>query len=102
VISSRPYGTCRPSNFYPGLRPGLNSAVPTGLDNEVVVVTPTLKLGSCGQRFDLCEEERGNVPQGLKAEWFCRVYVRAKARTYPPYLQPFVVRRIRSVASPPG
>jgi hypothetical protein len=28
---SRPYGTFRVSNLYPGLRPGLSSAVPTGL-----------------------------------------------------------------------
>jgi hypothetical protein len=28
---SRPYGTCHLSNFYPGLRPGLRSAVPAGL-----------------------------------------------------------------------
>src|SRR5277367_1249640 len=26
VTSSRPYGTFRPSNLYPGLRPGLSSA----------------------------------------------------------------------------
>jgi hypothetical protein len=32
--SSRPYGTCLLSNLYPGLRPGLSSAVPTGLDNH--------------------------------------------------------------------
>jgi hypothetical protein len=25
-----------------------------------------------------------DVPQGLKAEWFCLFYVRAKARTYQP------------------
>jgi hypothetical protein len=31
IISSRPYGTFRLSNFYPGLRPGLSSAVPPGL-----------------------------------------------------------------------
>ena len=30
-ISSRPYGTFRLSNLYPGLRPGLSSAVPAGL-----------------------------------------------------------------------
>ena len=30
TISSRPYGTFRASNFYPGLRPGLGSAVPDG------------------------------------------------------------------------
>src|ERR1700730_11642552 len=29
--SSRPYGTFRHSNLYPGLRPGLSSAVPSGL-----------------------------------------------------------------------
>jgi hypothetical protein len=29
--SSGPYGTFCPSNFYPGLRPGLSSAVPAGL-----------------------------------------------------------------------
>jgi hypothetical protein len=29
--SSRPYGTFRLSNLYPGLRPGLSSAVPAGL-----------------------------------------------------------------------
>jgi hypothetical protein len=28
---SRPYGTFRLSNLYPGLRPGLSSIVPTGL-----------------------------------------------------------------------
>jgi hypothetical protein len=33
VTASRPYGTFRPSNFCPGLRPGLNSAVPAGLDS---------------------------------------------------------------------
>src|SRR5216683_3490342 len=32
VVSSRPYGTFRLSNLYPGLRPGLSSAVPPGLD----------------------------------------------------------------------
>jgi hypothetical protein len=31
VTFSRPYGTCRLSNLYPGLRPGLSSAVPAGL-----------------------------------------------------------------------
>jgi hypothetical protein len=31
VNSSRPYGTFRLSNLYPGLRPGLSSAVPAGL-----------------------------------------------------------------------
>jgi prevent-host-death family protein len=31
VTSSRPYGTFRLSNVYPGLRPGLSSAVPAGL-----------------------------------------------------------------------
>ena len=34
------------------------------------------------KRDDLCAEERKNVPQGLKAERFRWVYVRAKARTY--------------------
>jgi hypothetical protein len=32
--SSRPYGTYRLSNLYPGLRPGLGSAVPAGLGAE--------------------------------------------------------------------
>ena len=31
VTFSRPYGTFRPSNLYPGLRPGLRSAGPAGL-----------------------------------------------------------------------
>jgi hypothetical protein len=31
VISSRPCGTFHLSNLYPGLRPGLSSAVPAGL-----------------------------------------------------------------------
>ena len=31
VTTSRPYGTVRLSNLYPGLRPGLSSAVPAGL-----------------------------------------------------------------------
>jgi hypothetical protein len=31
VTASRPYGTFRPSNLNPGLRPGLSSAVPAGL-----------------------------------------------------------------------
>src|SRR5450631_3435506 len=31
VTSSRPYGTFRLLNLYPGLRPGLSSAVPAGL-----------------------------------------------------------------------
>src|ERR1700726_1366151 len=31
VTSSRPYGTVRLSNLYPGRRPGLSSAVPAGL-----------------------------------------------------------------------
>jgi hypothetical protein len=31
ATSSRPYGTFRLSNLYPGLRPGLSSAVPAGL-----------------------------------------------------------------------
>ncbi len=31
VVSSRPCGTFRLSNLYPGLRPGLSSAVPAGL-----------------------------------------------------------------------
>jgi hypothetical protein len=32
--SSRPYGTFRVSNLYPGLPPGLSSAVPAGLSSE--------------------------------------------------------------------
>src|ERR1700722_17572602 len=35
VTSSRPYGTFRHSDPCPGLRPGLSSAVPTGLDFEI-------------------------------------------------------------------
>jgi hypothetical protein len=49
---SRPYGTFRLSNLYPGLRPGLSSAVPTGLDIEMVVLTQGLSAlfqpGLCG------------------------------------------------------
>src|ERR1700740_2401773 len=33
VTFSRPFGTCRFSNLYPGLRPGLSSAVPAGLNS---------------------------------------------------------------------
>ena len=36
VTSSRPYGTFRLSNLYPGLRPGLSSAVPAGLRLQLV------------------------------------------------------------------
>jgi hypothetical protein len=45
VTSSRPYGTLRSSNFYPGLRPGLNSAVPAGLILQSVL-THTLEAQS--------------------------------------------------------
>ena len=39
ITSSRPYGTLRLLNFYPGLRPGLSSAVPPGLDSVMAVPT---------------------------------------------------------------
>jgi hypothetical protein len=34
ITSSRPYGTFRPANFYPGLRPGLSSARPVQISFE--------------------------------------------------------------------
>src|ERR1700722_10536069 len=34
-LSAVPYGTVRAHNTYPGLRPGLHSAVPAGLNSEV-------------------------------------------------------------------
>src|SRR6266702_8709166 len=43
VVSSRPCGTFRISNLYPGLRPGLSSAVPAGLILQSMVLTQTLK-----------------------------------------------------------
>src|SRR5882757_4760170 len=43
VVSSRPCGTFRLSNLYPGLRPGLSSAVPSGLILRSMVLTQTLK-----------------------------------------------------------
>jgi hypothetical protein len=42
VTFSRPYGTFRLSNLYPGLRPGLSSAVPTGLDFAMLVLVQGL------------------------------------------------------------
>jgi hypothetical protein len=54
VASSRPYGTFRLSNLYPGLRPGLSSAVPAGLILQSVHTRslaaeslPGLALGAC-------------------------------------------------------
>jgi hypothetical protein len=43
VTSSRPCGTFRLLNLYPGLRPGLSSAVPPGLILQSLVLTQTLK-----------------------------------------------------------
>src|ERR1700733_4848553 len=40
--SSRPYGTFRHRDLYPGLRPGLGSGVPSGLS----VGTESLQVGS--------------------------------------------------------
>jgi hypothetical protein len=42
----------------PGLRPGLGSAVPTGLDFEMVVLTHTLKAVPL-------KEKRTSGPKGL-------------------------------------
>src|ERR1700733_3028021 len=42
-IFSRPYGTDRGVNLYPGLRPGLLSAVPSGLNSEREVLRHPLK-----------------------------------------------------------
>src|SRR5216684_3628976 len=36
VVSSRPFGTFPLSNLYPGLRPGLSSAVPAGLISQSI------------------------------------------------------------------
>jgi hypothetical protein len=48
---SRPYGTFRLSYLYPGLRPGLSSAVPAGLDGMMVVLMQTLKPYPSGFSF---------------------------------------------------
>jgi hypothetical protein len=42
--SSRPFGTFRLSNLYPGLRPGLSSAVPAGLCTPATKVVPPSDL----------------------------------------------------------
>jgi tetratricopeptide (TPR) repeat protein len=55
VTSSRPYGTFRLLNFYPGLRPGLSSAVPAGLSLEKEVFTHTLKPSSAPSRYGTAE-----------------------------------------------
>jgi hypothetical protein len=54
---SRPYGTFRLSNFNPGLRPGLSSAVPSGLSFEILVLTRTPKPSAPRN-----PEEIGRVP----------------------------------------
>jgi len=59
VTSSRPYGTFRPSNLYPGLRPGLSSAVPAGLilqsvDSHAHILAPEIRLLSC---FEIAETD---------------------------------------------
>src|SRR5258707_1011391 len=46
VASSRPCGTFRFSHFYPGLRPGLSSAVPAAIILQLVL-TRTLKSPKC-------------------------------------------------------
>src|ERR1700733_3629381 len=55
TIFSRPYGTFRVSNLYPGLRPGLSSAVPAGL-GFVMLVLPYPKdvICGCAVRLMLC------------------------------------------------
>ena len=40
ATSSRPYGTFHFSNLYPGLRPGLRSAVPAGLSFAIESLGP--------------------------------------------------------------
>ena len=74
-ISSRPYGTFRLSNFYPGLRPGLNSAVPAGLNFMPVGLT-----------------------QGLRAQ----IFVRRRGESLEPSLDQSRIRHtcIRKQASP--
>jgi hypothetical protein len=46
-ISAVPAGLIRVSNLFPGLRPGLLSAVPPGLNFERVVRTQTSVTGTC-------------------------------------------------------
>ena len=43
LASSRPCGTFRLSNLYPGLRPGLSSTVPVELILHSLALTQTLK-----------------------------------------------------------
>src|SRR5882757_6941244 len=70
VVSSRPCGTFRLSNLYPGLRPGLSSAVPTGLGSrhrgshagsKVLIIRLF-----CATRLKSCPDTKQNFREPVK------------------------------------
>jgi hypothetical protein len=72
VTCSRPYGTFRLSNLYPGLRPGLSSAVPAGLilqsvgshvDAELLHSSMSSYSSSTGRLFGQFLAESQNDPE---------------------------------------